>query len=76
MAQAPVDEKAFVLSAEERDHLRSIVDEAGLATAVKDLGLSRSVISSALAGLDVRRGSLELIRDALARAAKKKEAVK
>ncbi|MES2179832.1 MAG: hypothetical protein V4550_18370 [Gemmatimonadota bacterium] len=66
MAQVPIAE-LNVLTAEERDYLRSIVDEIGLPAATRELGLSRSVVTSALAGLDVRRGSLELIRDALTR---------
>ena len=56
-----------VLDDAEREQIRGIVARLGLAGAARELGLSRSVISSVAAGIIVRRGSLELVRDALRR---------
>jgi len=55
-----------LLDADEREHLRKLVDAHGLNTVVNLLEVSRGVISSALAGVGVRRGSLALLRSALA----------
>lgn len=54
------------LSDGDREHLRRLVEEHGVAGAARLLGLSRSVVASAAGGLGVRRGSLELVKDALA----------
>lgn len=55
-----------VLTDKERQQLRKLVDSQGLAAAARTLGLSRGVVASSAGGIGVRRGSLELIREALA----------
>ncbi len=56
---------ANALNSEDRNYLRCIVEKEGLnATAIK-LAISRGVISSAVAGIPIRRGSIELLREAL-----------
>jgi len=50
----------------ERETLRRLVEDEGLAQVARTLNLSRGVVSAAVAGIGVRRGSIELVRDALA----------
>lgn len=45
--------------------LRKLIAEHGLAAAARILGVSRSVLSSAVAELSVRQGSWALIRERL-----------
>lgn len=54
------------LADEDREYLRVLVQKDGLHATAKNLGLSRGVISSAIGGISVRRGSIEMVRDALA----------
>ena len=53
------------LEEEDREHLRKIVEENGLSKAARLLNISRGVISSTCGGIGVRRGSLEMLREAL-----------
>lgn len=55
-----------ILEDRDRKHLRRLVDKHGLAGTTRMLKISRGVVVAAVAGLGVRRGSLELVRDALA----------
>jgi hypothetical protein len=55
-----------VLEDSDRKHLRRLVDKHGLAETTRLLKISRGVVMAAVAGIGVRRGSLELVRDALA----------
>jgi hypothetical protein len=50
----------------DKGQLRSLVDALGLAGCSDKLGVSRGVISSALAGINVRAGSLLQLKSALA----------
>lgn len=50
----------------EREALRKLVDEHGVAGVARMLGLSRSVVTAAAGGIGVRQGSVELVRKALA----------
>jgi hypothetical protein len=54
------------LDNEDRKYLRAIVEKHGLEGAARLLNISRGVVSSAVGAIGVRRGSIELIRDALA----------
>lgn len=56
----------FLLNEEERKVLRRLVQQRGVAGAARMLGVSRGVVASAAGGIGVRRGSLELVREALA----------
>jgi len=67
---SPATQPGLHLLAEaDREHLRRLVTEHGLAATARLLGVSRGVVSSAVAEIGVRRGSYELLRDALARQA-------
>ena len=63
---SPAATAQTLLDEAERDQLRQIVDKLGLNAAARTLNLSRGVISSAIAGIAVRRGSIELVRESLA----------
>lgn len=47
------------------EKLRKIIAKHGLAAAARIIDISRGVVSSASAGIGIRRGSIELIREAL-----------
>lgn len=57
----------YLLEDAERDRLRSLVEKHGLAEVVRRLGVSRGAVSSAVGGIGVRRGSVEMIVAALSR---------
>lgn len=42
-----------------------MVDSRGLSGAARFLNISRSIIQSGMAGIGIRRGSIELLREAL-----------
>lgn len=65
--------KLHFLDDAERSRLRSLVNQSDLARAARALGVSRGVVSSAVAGIGVRKGSLEQLRDALAKKLKIEE---
>lgn len=54
-----------LLNDSDRKHLRHLIATHGLTATARMLNVSRGVVSSAVAGITVRRGSIELIRDAL-----------
>lgn len=51
----------------EREELKRIVDQMGLNAAAAKLSVSRGVLSSVIAGISVRKGSLEMVRESLVR---------
>jgi hypothetical protein len=53
------------LDADEQKQLKRLVEKHGLAGAARLLDVSRGVVASAAGGLGVRRGSIELLRNAL-----------
>jgi hypothetical protein len=55
----------LVLEKEERSYLQKLVQNVGLATAARELDISRSVVVSAVAGVPVRRGSIVLLQQAI-----------
>lgn len=59
----PEDKKLIV---GDRADLRRLVDLYGVSKTAELLGVSRTTIASAVAGIAVRRGSVLLLRDALA----------
>jgi hypothetical protein len=61
-----VQDVQVTLSDEERETLRQLVSIEGLSGAARRLKIDRSVISSAIGGIAVRRGSIALLREALA----------
>lgn len=63
---SPAAPALHLLDDVDREDLRRIVDESGLYGAAKLLNLSRGVVSSAVGGIGVRKGSVELVRAALA----------
>lgn len=60
----------FLLDDATRGRLHALVTAHGLAGAARVLGLSRGVVSAALAGTGLRKGSVELLSDALKRKVK------
>lgn len=56
---APV---SHLLEDAEREELKSIVERLGLNATATKLSISRGVITSAIAGVSVRKGSLEMLR--------------
>jgi hypothetical protein len=64
-----MDTTHMALSAEERQRLRSLLDSLGEREALARLGLNRHLVARAVGGLSIRRGSVALLRDALARQA-------
>lgn len=60
-------EAAYPLTLEEseRDYLRRVVDDKGLAIISRELGISGSVVTRALAGIPARAGSINLLRQAI-----------
>jgi hypothetical protein len=61
------------LEPEDRRLLCKLVDQKGVAGAARQLDVSRSVVVQAAGNFGVRKGSLEMLREALA---KHREAVK
>src|SRR5690349_1344550 len=61
MGQAPFEK----LDEKERADLRRLVAERGVAGAARLLGISRGVVASAAGGINLRRGSVALVREAL-----------
>lgn len=51
----------------EREHLQRLVKAHGLAATARLLDISRGVIASLVGGIGVRRGSVELVREALSK---------
>lgn len=66
----------YLLDDESTVRLRKIVSEQGLAAVARALKVSRGVVSAAAGGIGVRRGSLEMLRDALKRLDKANEKAK
>ncbi len=62
MTQAP----SYILDEKERLRLRKLVEVRGVSGTARLLGLSRGVVSAAAGGISIRRGSIELVREALA----------
>ena len=62
-----MDACSMALGAEERNRLCKLIDELGERETLARLGLNRHVVARAAGGLSIRRGSLALLRDALAR---------
>lgn len=54
-----------LLDEDDREYLKALVSEQGLNAIARALSISRGVVSSALAGIEVRRGSIEMLREAL-----------
>lgn len=58
--------KLHVLDDSAREQLRQLVEDHGLSGVAKLLDVSRGVVSSAAAGIAIRKGSIEQVRAALA----------
>jgi hypothetical protein len=59
-------DSAHVLTPAERDCLRPVAVESGVAAVAAHMHVSRDALARAIAGLPVRRGTLVLIRAGLA----------
>lgn len=57
----------YLLDDEEQKVLKSLVEELGVQGAARKLDLTRGVVTAAAGGIGVLRGSLELVRTALAK---------
>lgn len=49
----------------DREYLKKLVKENGFHATAKALDVTRGVISAAVAGINVRRGSIEMLRAAI-----------
>ncbi len=58
--------EGYVLSDDERQRLRALVERDGVPKAAKALGISKSTIVRALSSLRLQRGSVALVRQGLA----------
>jgi hypothetical protein len=62
----PATAPKLLLDEVDREYLRALVSKEGLNAAARMLGMSRGVVSSAVGGIEVRRGSIEMLREAIA----------
>ncbi len=53
---------SLTLTGDDRRFLKKLVDEHGLHGVSKLLDISRGVVSSAVAGIPIRRGSIEMLK--------------
>ena len=59
---ASAEPAPLTLTGDDRRYLKKLVDEHGLHGTSKLLDISRGVVSSAVAGIPIRRGSIEMLK--------------
>lgn len=59
---ASAESVPLTLTGDDRRYLKKLVDEHGLHGVSKLLDISRGVVSSAVAGIPIRRGSIEMLK--------------
>lgn len=55
----------LVLDDTDREYLRALVAEIGVPATMRALRITRGVIMASIAGIDARRGSIEILRQAI-----------
>lgn len=57
----------LVLADADREYLRALVEKIGIPATMRELDMTRGVIVTAIAGINARRGSIEILRGAIER---------